>query len=68
MHVKYTGPGAGRDIRMPDGREVHADKGKQVEVPDAVGKSLTKQRYWEEVKTKAAPKAADEPEAPKGGK
>ena len=60
MNVKYTGPGNGRDVRLPDGREVYAEKGKQVEVPPAVGKNLTKQRYWEEVK-------ADKPKATKGG-
>ena len=57
MHVKYTGPGRGRDIRLPDGNEVNAPKNQAVEVPDAVGKSLCQQKYWEEAKqnTKRAP-------------
>ena len=61
MHVKYTGPGRGREIRMPDGRDVSAVKGKPVEVPDDVGSSLVKQRYWEKSGggVKAAAKADD---------
>lgn len=64
MYVKYTGPGRGRDIRLPDGNEVHAPKDQAVEVPDTVGKSLCQQRVWEEAKqnTKRAPAESAENE------
>ena len=60
MHVKYTGPGSGRDIRLPNGNEVHVPKGQAAEVPDAVGKSLCKQKYWEEAKQNT--KRAEQPD------
>lgn len=60
MHVKYTGPGRARDIRLPDGNEVHAPKGQAVEVPDDVGKSLCRQSVWDEVK-QSRTKAVSEP-------
>ena len=66
MHVKYTGPGSGRDVRLSNGNEVHVPKGQAAEVPDADGKNLCKQKHWEEVK-ETATRAADKPKATKGG-
>lgn len=48
MYVKYTGPGRGREIRLSNGHEVHAPKGKSVEVPDADGAALLRQKHWAE--------------------
>ncbi|HLI51918.1 MAG TPA: hypothetical protein VKU87_08980 [Thermomicrobiaceae bacterium] len=71
MKVRYTGGIDAVAVPLPDGTWITAQRNRQIEVPDEVGRSLCEQSTWQPVGTKAktekagaaAPEPADEKEA-----
>lgn len=48
MRVIFTGPQPSRTIAVGRSKQIEAEHGKPVEVPDHIGESLVLQRYWAE--------------------
>ena len=45
-HVIFTGAQPARDIKLGEGRWVHAERGKPVKVPERIAEALCEQRDW----------------------
>jgi hypothetical protein len=55
--VSYHGPDPDGQILVLDGREIHVEQGKQVDVPAAVRDELKDREGWSEVKDPGGAKA-----------